>query len=273
MSAHGRRPRRLYEAFALCFLLLALAACGGGEELPTPTAAPEPTATTQPTATVDSAATATAVAAQATAAADTVAAAATETAFAATVEPVRRELATYGVDPFAGELAWVHPPITLEIGDPEEFVFANQFALTVARDFVMAADVNWSSASEESGCGFAMRSDGNEETPNQYLIGLARGALGHVLFAEQIAGEVDRTQVTDIYAAQSDPLFQGDSGTANRIAVVAQGEQFTIYSNGTRLGAVTGRSGFAEGFVAFIAVNGSGGIRCDFSNGWLWRMN
>jgi len=167
----------------------------------------------------------------------------------------------------------LHPRVTIEENDFEDFDWANQNLLTIARDFVLAADVTWSSGFAESGCGFAVRNDGDEENPSQYLIGLTRGAQGHVLFAEQVAGDVDLNQVTDIYANGIDPQFEWQNDTTNRIAIVGQGQQFTIYSNGTRLGTITGQSGFEEGFVAFFALNRSGGVRCDFDNAWLWRMN
>jgi hypothetical protein len=182
-------------------------------------------------------------------------------------------VATYGVDPNQGNLGFTHPPITIEENDFEDVDWQNQNLLTVARDFVLAADVTWNSAFAESGCGFAVRSDGDEENPSQYLLGMTRGAQGHVLFAEQVTGEVDLNRVTDIYANGIDPQFEWQNDTTNRIAIVGRGQEFTIYSNGTRLGTITGQAGFEEGFVAFFALNRSGGIRCDFDNAWLWRMN
>jgi hypothetical protein len=207
------------------------------------------------------------------AAAEAAAVEAAETERAATLEPIRAEVATYGVDPSAGNLGFIHPAISIEENDFEQVDWKNQNLLTVARDFVLAADVTWNSAFAESGCGFAVRSDGDEENPSQYLIGLTRGAQGHVLFAEQVAGEVDLNLVTDIYANGIDPQFEWQNETTNRIAIVGRGQEFTIYSNGTRLGTINGQAGFEEGFVAFFALNRSGGIRCDFDNAWLWRMN
>jgi hypothetical protein len=133
--------------------------------------------------------------------------------------------------------------------------------------------VTWQSRFAESGCGFVVRSDGEEEALNQYIVGMTRGSMGHVLFAEQVAGDVDLSDVTDIYANGIDPLFEWQSDTTNRLAVVGRGEEFTIFSNGTRLGTVMGTRGFDEGFVAFIAVNRSGGIRCQYDNAYLWKFD
>ncbi len=201
---------------------------------------------------------------------------ANEAAQAATADalaPIQEELAMLGVDPSQGELGFTHPPISLEVTEFEGTAFANRNAFTVAQDFVMAADVTWESRFAESGCGFVVRSDGEEESPNQYIIGLTRGAEGHVLFAEQVAGDVDLSDVTDIYANGIDPRFEWKSGTTNRLVVIGRGQEFNIYSNGTYLGTVNGKAGFEEGFVAFIAVNRSGGIKCDYNNAWLWKIN
>jgi len=222
---------------------------------------------------VDAAATEAAANLAEVAAAEAAAAAAAEAEKADLLEPIKAEVATYGVDPNQGNLGFTHPAISIEENDFEDVDWKNQNLLTVARDFVLAADVTWNSAFAESGCGFAVRSDGDEENPSQYLIGLTRGAQGHVLFAEQVTGDVDLNLVTDIYANGIDPQFEWQNDTTNRIAIVGRGQDFTIYSNGTRLGTITGQAGFEEGFVAFFALNRSGGVRCDFDNAWLWRMN
>ena len=186
--------------------------------------------------------------------------------------PIRSELAVLGIDPNQGELGFTHPPISLQVNDPDESDFANRNALTVVQDFVMAADITWEPASDESGCGFVVRSDGDDEAPNHYIISLNQSGDGHILFAEQVDGEVDLSDTTDI-AAADDPLFNNQSGGTNRLLVIGRGQEFTIYSNGTRLRTVHGKAGFDEGFVAFVAINKSGGIRCDFNNAWLWKLN
>lgn len=301
------RAKRLLATAVFVLLVAALAACGGGNDeasrqatadalmaqiqaQATPESAPENATPESPEPATDApadepptevpavegpdvAATEAAAALSATAAAVQTAQAGEAVVAQATLEPIKSELSTYGVDPSDGSLAWVHPPITLEVTDFEDFDYANQRLLTVARDFVLVADVTWNSRFAESGCGFVVRSDGKEEEGvSQYIIGLTRGAQGHVLFAEQIAGEVDLNTVTDYYANGLDPLFEWQNDTTNRIAIVGRGQEFTLYSNGTRLGTIQAQSGFVEGFVAFIAINRSGGIRCDFNNAWLWRM-
>ena len=118
-----------------------------------------------------------------------------------------------------------------------------------------------------------MRSDGNEESINQYLIVATRGGNGRVIFAVQEEGEVDIDDATDIYATGIDPQFQWQNDTTNRLSVVGRGDIFSIYSNGTYLGEVTGYFGFDKGFVAFVALNESGTTTCQFDNAWLWLLN
>jgi len=198
--------------------------------------------------------------------------AAADAATAEALGPILEEVAGYGIDPAGGRLAWEHPPLSLEVTDFEDAASGNQFILTPAEDFIMVADITWNSAYAESGCGFIVRSDGEEENSNHYFVGLTRGAEGHVLFGEQVQGNVELDEVTDIYARGSDPLFEWQNDTTNRLAIVGQGQEFTIFSNGSRLGKITAKAGFDEGFVAFVAVNRSGGIKCDFNNAWLWKM-
>ena len=199
--------------------------------------------------------------------------AAADAATAEALRPILEEVASYGVDPGAGRLAWEHPPLSLEVTDFEDAASKNQFILTPARDFILVSDITWNSRFAESGCGYVVRSDGDEENANQYFVGLTRGAEGHVLFGEQVNGDVAMDQVFDIYANGIDPLFEWQNDTTNRLAIVGRGQQFDIYSNGTRLGRIIAEAGFEEGFVSFVAVNRSGGIKCDFNNAWLWKMN
>lgn len=244
-------------------------------EAPAVEAATEPAqpAVDQAVAAAEATATARFAELQATSDAASAANSASEAATTEALFPIMEEVASYGVDPSTGRLAWVHPPINLEVTDFEDAASRNQFILTPAKDFVMVADITWNSAYAESGCGFIVRSDGEEENPSQYFIGLTRGAEGHVLFGEMIEGKVNNDEITDIFAGGIDPKFDWQNDTTNRLAVVGQGQEFTVFSNGTRLGKVVARAGFEEGFVSFVAVNRSGGIKCDFNNAWLWKMN
>jgi hypothetical protein len=154
----------------------------------------------------------------------------TATAFA----PFLPELEIYGVDPNRGRPAWIHPPIRLELEGYQQNDSANQYIGTVAKDFVLSADITWNTEYGTSGCGYVLRSDGNEETPSQYMLIATRGGAGHVIFATMANGEFVDQQ--DFYATGIDPSFGFQNDQTNRIAVVARGMDFEIWSNGTKLG-------------------------------------
>ena len=60
---------------------------------------------------------------------------------------------------------------------------------TIARDFVVSGDITWNTTTGLSGCGWVLRSDGNEDAFNQYLTIATRGGNGRVIFAPMLEGE------------------------------------------------------------------------------------
>jgi hypothetical protein len=157
-------------------------------------------------------------------------------ATAQVVEPIRAELPKYGVDPNQGELAWIHPPEVLELEGYQQFDYANQFLGTVAKDFVVSADITWNTDFGTSGCGFVLRSDGDQEAPNQYMSLATRGSSGHVIFATVLDGEIVTGR--DIYAYGLDPNFDWRNDTTNRLTIVGQGNEFFVYTNDTLIGEI-----------------------------------
>lgn len=155
---------------------------------------------------------------------------------ATAVAPILAELSLYGVDPSKGRAGWIHPPVTLDIQGYLQYDYANYFIATVASDFVVSADITWDTSYGTSGCGFVLRSDGNEDALNQYLAIATRGGNGRVIFSSMVKGDVKN--VIDHYAYGRDPQFDWQNGTTNRITVVARGGSFTIFTNGTNIGEV-----------------------------------
>jgi hypothetical protein len=158
------------------------------------------------------------------------------TATAVVFAPILAELPKYGVDPARGRPAWIHPPVTIDIEGYMQYDYANDFIGTVAQDFVMSSDITWNTVTGLSGCGFVLRSDGNQDALNQYLVIATRGASGHVLFGTMVNGELLTGQ--DIYAYGIDPQFDWQNDSTNRLTVVGRGNQFTIYTNNTKLGDI-----------------------------------
>ena len=282
------KKRRALGVWLLLSLGLALAAtaCGGASSDQEATAealgqAVVQTATAQAAVSVDQGQVVATVEAEATAQGQEVAATqvaiATEVslaqaATATAVAPIEAELRSYGLDPAAGRLGWVHPPVTIDIEGFLQFDYENKVLETIAADFVVAADITWATQYGSAGCGFVVRSDGDEEAFNQYLIIATRGAEGHVGFIVMRDGEVIVDESEDIYANGIDPLFEWQNDTTNRFVIVGRGNTFTIYTNGTQIDEITTEGGLEKGFVAFVALNESGYTDCQYDNAWLWLM-
>lgn len=152
------------------------------------------------------------------------------TATAEAAAPLLERLPDYGVDPNAGQLAWVHPPVTVDVSGYLQSDFENQFFGTVAQDFVMSSEITWNTTTGLSGCGFVFRSDADEEAPSQYLALISRGGNGRVVYQRMFDGEV-KTGI-DMYASDKDPFFEWRNDTTNRLTLVARGDTFSFYTNG-----------------------------------------
>lgn len=292
--------RKSTLTLALFALLAAVLACGVPGEEPTPnatiqaltdslnstsTAVAAPTNTPAPDATaVEGDPQAGVATAQAQATEVSVAATATQNVQATTqageaaataqaFQPIMQELQSYGIDTNAGRLAWTHPPLTLFVEGYLQHDFDVEY-VSVARNFVVAADITWNTQFGSTGCGYVMRSDADEEAGDRYFAIATRGGDGRVLFGVQLDGNLVLDDSVDIYANGIDPAFQWQNDTTNRMVVIGRENTFSIYTNGTHLGDYTPASAFFErGFVAFVALNESGTTTCTFTNAYLWLMN
>lgn len=150
--------------------------------------------------------------------------------------PIMAALNSYGVDPSHGRVGWMHPPVTIEVEGYQQYDYANDFMATIVEDFVISADITWNTQYGTSGCGFMLRSDGDQNKPNQYMVIATRGGNGHVLLVTVVDGEIANSY--DIYARGTDRSFAWQNDTTNRLAVVGRGNLFSIYTNGTLLGEI-----------------------------------
>jgi hypothetical protein len=188
-------------------------------------------------------------------------------------QPIMQELLSLGIDTNAGRLAWTQPPLTLFVEGYLQHDFDVEF-VTVARNFVVAADITWNTQFGSTGCGYVVRSDADEEAGDRYFIVATRGGNGRVLSGVQLDGNLVLDDGVDIYANGIDPAFQWQNDTTNRMVIIGRENTFSIYTNGTFLGDFTPESAFFErGFVAFVALNESGTTTCTFNNAYLWLMN
>ena len=145
--------------------------------------------------------------------------------------PILETLPIYGVDPDAGRPAWVHPAVTIDIAGYLVADYANQYLGTVVTDFVISSDITWNTQYGTAGCGFALRSNGNEEAFDQYFVIATRGGNGRVEFALQADGEILNTK--DFYAYGIDRSFDFRNDMTNRLTIVMRGPLVWIYTNDT----------------------------------------
>lgn len=154
---------------------------------------------------------------------------ATATAFA----PYLDQLTVFGIDPSQGVPGWIHPPLTLEIEGYQQMQYAENFLSVVVEDFIVSADITWYTEYGNSGCGFVLRSDGNQEAFNQYVVMITRSAGGHAVLLTMANGLI--VNILDIYATGQDPAFNWKNDGTNRLTVIGRGQAISIYTNGTLL--------------------------------------
>ncbi len=84
--------------------------------------------------------------------------------------PILGALRTYGVDTSQGRVGWTHPPVDLFVEGYQQYEVANDFPTVTAADFVISADITWNTQYGTSGCGFMLRSDGDQNQPSTYTV-------------------------------------------------------------------------------------------------------
>jgi hypothetical protein len=150
--------------------------------------------------------------------------------------PVIAELSTYGVDPSAGRVGWIHDPLTIEVQGYQQIETGNDYMNVTAADFVLSADINWDTQYGSSGCGFMFRSDGNKDKINQYMVIASRFANGRIIFMALSDGEL--ANMHGFYPKDADPSFDWQNNTTNELTVVARGFLIELYTNGIKIGEV-----------------------------------
>lgn len=243
----SKLPRNL-SWLACLFTLLTVLACSTGTLLSPPaTATPEPSATAAepPTATVDYAAQ-TAVAQQTQAALDAQATemAAQQTQQAAEIlratkaalEPYEIALSGLGVMPSEGQIYLADSLVTLQGSGFKKFFYADQFPGVVGRNLAIQADIQWDSRYGDAGCGFAFRSSGAGDKPNQYAVVAMREFGGYVAFEIHNEGLVINRK--EVYPVLYDPQFDWKNGVTNRVAAVLRENTLQLFTHGIFLEAL-----------------------------------
>ncbi|MCJ7583303.1 MAG: hypothetical protein MUO30_00835 [Anaerolineales bacterium] len=157
-------------------------------------------------------------------------------ATATAIAPVVAELPRYSVDPTSGEVAWMHPPVTIDLNGYQQPGYANDYGQVTAKDFVLAADITWYTYNSLSACGFMFRSDGDQNKPNGYMVFITRFASGHLAFTATVDGDI--SNVRTYFPKDEDNSFSWFNNATNRLAIVARGTRIDVYTNGVLIGEV-----------------------------------
>jgi hypothetical protein len=157
-------------------------------------------------------------------------------ATATAIAPARAEVELYGVNPDQGYVAWLQGPVEINLDGPDQKGFPTDQILEAGKDFAVATDITWDTKNSLSGCGFALRSNGNLDEPSQYMVLMSRVANGHILFVTLIDGKV--ANFRELFPNDHDKGFDFSNGGTNRLAVVARGNLFDIYTNGVLIDTV-----------------------------------
>jgi hypothetical protein len=185
-------------------------------------------------------------------------------------EAVEAELALYGVDPAAGALVWFEPVALLQGPGLQQFQPDSPLTAVPLQDFVITANIIM--GGQAAGCGFSLRADDLEQLSSQHLLIIGSSDPGPLLLQTwqdaALAPDPERG-VAFASPFATDPNFSLEPGAANRLAVVAQGETFTVYSNGV---LVAEFSPLVQLEAGLVALAGTGEAGCRFENIWLWAF-
>jgi hypothetical protein len=233
---------RWFGFFSLLLILSSLLACSVTDLFAStpssPTTAAETPAGPPPTAPTDSAAL-TAVAQQTQAALDASAtqvaqqtqdAAAILSATKTAIAPVEVALAGLGVVSGEGNIYVADSAVTQDGKGYHQFFYSDQFPGVSGKDIAIQSDITWNSRYGDAGCGFAFRSSGMGDKPNQYMFLALRELGGYISF--QVMNEGNIINRRDIFPQLYDPKFDWANGVTNRISVVVRGTKVQLFTNG-----------------------------------------
>jgi hypothetical protein len=173
----------------------------------------------------------------------------------------------YGLTTRQGALGWTHEPVTLSLTEFQEHQIEVDYPDLSVTDFVVQADVTWSTSSGLAGCGFAVRAAPGLRTEVYYELLTVRLSGAPLWFFVIQAGEAGGNVIA---SGDAVTLNMGLDST-NKLAIVGQGSQFAFFVNSFLVGEATDDI-LREGVVAFMARQESGRTTCTFENAWLWVL-
>ncbi len=223
---------------------------------PTTTPLPTDTPTLEPTATPDLTATAAIKATQA-----------AEEAMAI----VSKDLDLVGMNSDDGKLVWFSPEaVTMKVTSYGSLKYQLIDPDLVVQDFVYQTEVTWESSGGLAACGLIFRAEEDIDRGAQYRFGAIRLSGLPMWNVYRIEYNTLQDDMSAKYPFSS-AINQKQGGT-NIYTLIAQGNKFTFYANGDRLGTVF-NSKISEGRIGYFTSQESGETSCTFENTWLFVLN
>ncbi len=144
--------------------------------------------------------------------------------------------------------------------------FINLITEEKVADFYYGVDVTWSSTAGFAGCGLILRSEEKIDKGIHYQLLMMRlvGAPGWDIEVYE-DGYYDYSIISPLYTKK----INDGVGSTNRVIVVADGNEFSVYMNGDMMGSGTGGTQ-KEGHLGWMAWQDSGKTTCDYNNAWVY---
>jgi hypothetical protein len=224
----------------------------------TATATPEPTATATATATPDKTGTA---AAAATAAVD------------AFLVEIARDLKSYDLTLDSGHLAWhAEEAQVIKMNSYGEEKTLPLEGLGSVGDFLLQSEITWDSSSGLAGCGLIFRSTNDLDKGEQYQYYMMRleNAPGWIVAYYKDGREQYGITLDGHFKFTS--ILNDKRQATNKIAILARGDQFTVFLNGQGMRPLTNNK-LSEGMIGVLGWQESGTSQCEFNNTWVWSFD
>ena len=141
-----------------------------------------------------------------------------------------------------------------------------------AGDFLMQSEITWDTSSGLAGCGLILRSEEDFEKGEQYQFFMMRleNAPGWIMvyYKDGIA-QYPITLGADYQF--TDYIRDGRQST-NKIAILAKGDQITVFINGEGMRPMTNNKR-STGLIGMLGSQESGTSSCTFENTWIWSFD
>lgn len=186
-------------------------------------------------------------------------------------DSLNQELENLGYTPDSGHVGWIQTysdEITLDSYNEAIYIpFAEDLS---ASDFILKTEITWESTSGLAGCSLIFRSEPDIQNGEQYIFETLRltGLPGWDII--YIKYNQVQKNVTGFLTAGA---INQEQGSTNKYVLIAEGEKFTLYVNGERIGSYYDFSkSRLEGQFAFLGWQESGESVCTYENTWVWLL-